>query len=170
MPGKAGRLAKFRRSTSGVAAVEFALVAFPFFLFVSCILEGGLMLLTQHQIQNALQEASRQLSTRQVTTRADFVDRLCASAVTVQNCTVRMNSMVNSAPAFNTLDTPLINPLAVGPEPPTFNTGLPGQAVVAVASYDWRFIFPLMNVFGNLPDTPGVRRLTAVAAFQNEPL
>lgn len=125
------------------------------------------MLFTQHSIQNALQDASRQLSTRQVLNYADFVESLCASAP-VQDCATRINIRVMSAANFATLNNQLTNPLAVGPETTVFNAGEAGGAVMAVVTYDWELIFPRMEVFGNVSGS-AIRRLVAVTAFQNEP-
>ena len=128
------------------------------------------MLFTQYRIQIALQDASRQLSTRQVLNQTDFIGSFCASGVALENCNTEINSRVNSAQNFATLDSPPIDPLSVGPGTATFNGGLPGEAVVAVVTYDWEIVFPPMRIFSNLPGTPGVRRLAGVAVFQNEPL
>ena len=39
------------KSEDGAAAVEFALVAFPFFMIMGCICETGIMLFTEYSIQ-----------------------------------------------------------------------------------------------------------------------
>uniref|UniRef100_UPI00112F141F TadE/TadG family type IV pilus assembly protein n=1 Tax=Escherichia coli TaxID=562 RepID=UPI00112F141F len=64
----ARKLARWRRSESGATAVEFALVAGPFFYVLGCICETGLMLFTEYVIQNSVQEAARLVRTGQVST------------------------------------------------------------------------------------------------------
>ena len=161
-------LRSFRRAQRGATAVEFGLVAVPFFFLIACSLEGGIMLFTQHQLQNAVQEAGRLIRTRQVTTQGGFINKLCDSAATLQNCSGTVGSMVRSGASFTVVDQPRIDPLSVGPGSGSFTPGKPGDAVVVVATYDWRFIFPLMKVFSNTSDN-SLRRLHGIAAFQNEP-
>lgn len=47
------------RSLSGQSIVEFALIAVPFFLLVFGIIEGGRLLFTYHEVQNAAREGAR---------------------------------------------------------------------------------------------------------------
>jgi Flp pilus assembly protein TadG len=39
------------KSEKGAAAVEFSLVAFPFFMVMGCICETGIMLFTEYSLQ-----------------------------------------------------------------------------------------------------------------------
>ena len=56
---------RMAKSEDGAAAVEFALVAFPFFMIMGCICETGIMLFTEYSIQAGVQEAARQIKTGQ---------------------------------------------------------------------------------------------------------
>lgn len=47
------------RRLFGQSTVEFALIAFPFFLLVFGIIEGGRLVFTYHEIQNAAREGAR---------------------------------------------------------------------------------------------------------------
>ena len=60
----------FRRSDSGATAVEFAIVAFPFFALLGVIIETGSMMFTEFGLQSAVQEAARQARTGQAQTGA----------------------------------------------------------------------------------------------------
>lgn len=51
--------ARFRRSQCGASAVEFALVAVPFFLILFGVIEGGRLLWTQLGLQHAVEMAAR---------------------------------------------------------------------------------------------------------------
>ena len=53
------------KSENGAAAVEFSLVAFPFFMVMGCICETGIMLFTEYSIQAGVQDAARQIRTGQ---------------------------------------------------------------------------------------------------------
>lgn len=48
-----------RRRLFGQSTVEFALIAVPFFLLVFGIIEGGRLVFTYHEIQNAAREGTR---------------------------------------------------------------------------------------------------------------
>lgn len=55
------RLASFIRDSRGVTAVEFAMVAFPFFLLLGGIFEDGLAYFRLVQLQNVAESGARQL-------------------------------------------------------------------------------------------------------------
>ncbi len=56
---------RMMKSENGAAAVEFSLVAFPFFMVMGCICETGIMLFTEYSIQAGVQDAARQIRTGQ---------------------------------------------------------------------------------------------------------
>ncbi len=62
-PGKPGRSWFTRRNRSGAVAVEFAIVAVPFFLWLLFIFELCFDLFTQVALDNALHDAVRQIQT-----------------------------------------------------------------------------------------------------------
>src|SRR5436190_15789745 len=82
------------RSENGAAAVEFALVAFPFFYVLGCICETGLMLFTEYVLQNSVQESARLVRTGQVTasdstlliSAADFKTDICKTVSIIIDC------------------------------------------------------------------------------------
>ena len=73
----------FARSASGAAALEFALVALPFFALLFATLEIGLFYFFSSQLQMAAELASRELLTGSLasgTTVQQFIDnKLCQS-------------------------------------------------------------------------------------------
>lgn len=73
----------FARSASGAAALEFALVALPFFTLLFATLEIGLFYFYSSQLQMAAEIASRELLTGSLasgTTVQQFIDnKLCQS-------------------------------------------------------------------------------------------
>jgi Flp pilus assembly protein TadG len=180
---RTGRLLRrFGKSPSGATAVEFALVAFPFFYVLGCVCETGLMLFTEYVIQNSVQDASRNIRTGQVTdsagtlkvTAADFKTSLCANVSTLIDCAGKVTVYVNSAANFATLKANMADPLSIGQKSDgTWSATVfsPGGAKVAagvVATYDWSFAFPFMNFLGNVMSNTK-RRLYGIAIFRNEP-
>jgi Flp pilus assembly protein TadG len=180
---RAGRaLAGLKRSESGATAVEFAIVAAPFFYVLGCICETGLMLFTEYVIQNSVQEASRMVRTGQVTSSdgsellsaADFKDAICESVNVIINCDSDLNVYVASATDFATLTADMENPIDIGrktngdPYVPVYSPGGALKAATVIATYDWNFSFPFMEFLGNV-NGGGARRIYGLAIFRNEP-
>ena len=176
------RFFSYRRSEKGATAVEFALVAGPFFYVLGCICETGLMLFTEYVIQNSVQEAARMVRTGQVTagdgsilmSASDFKDKICEEVGIIIDCDGAVSVYVNNATTFNTLTAAIADPLTVGKKPdgtaytPVFLPGAELRAATVIATYDWDFAFPFMDFLGNIGDG-SERRLYGLAIFRNEP-
>jgi TadE-like protein len=166
------------KSESGAAAVEFALVAFPFFMVMGCICETGIMLFTEYSIQAGVQEAARQIRTGQAQnagmSAADFKSEICEVTGIVINCESDLTVYVRPANTFSTLNSIMPSYLNVGakpdgsPNPTSYDCGGPSQAAAVIATYDWDFTMPFMEFLGNF-DGGKKRRLYGLAIFQNEP-
>ena len=57
---------RYGKSVRGATAVEFAMVAGPFFFVLGSTCETGLMLFTEYVLQKSVQEAARLVRTGQV--------------------------------------------------------------------------------------------------------
>lgn len=175
-------LNRFKKSDNGATAVEFALVAGPFFFVLGCICETGLMLFTEYVIQNSVQEAARLVRTGQASagdgtitlSSTDFKAKICEEVSIIVDCSGGVSVYVNNAATFASLTTTMPSPLAVG----VSNTGAkykmvyqPGaqlRAATVIATYDWDFAFPFMDFLGNIRGGKE-RRLHGLAIFRNEP-
>ena len=166
------------KSENGAAAVEFSLVAFPFFMIMGCVCETGIMLFTEYSIQAGVQEASRQIKTGQAQnanmSAANFKTKICEITGIVLDCEGDLTVYVIAADDFSQLKSAMPSYLNVGaqpdgsPNPTSFNCGDPEQPAVVVATYDWKFTMPFMKFLGNF-DGNKKRRLHGLAIFQNEP-
>lgn len=179
MKALAGRYVK---STSGAAAVEFALVAAPFILVLGCICETGLMLFSEYVLQNSVQEASRIVRTGQASkgdgtitlASSDFKTSLCTQVSIIIDCANKVTVYVNSATNFSSLSSTVGDPTKIGPNAAgaayraTYNPGGQLKAAAVIASYDWKFTFPFMGFLSNLGDNKA-RRIYGIAIFRNEP-
>lgn len=175
-------LRRFSRSQRGATAVEFALVAGPFFYVLSCVCETGLLLFTEYVVQNAVQEASRMVRTGQVTSTdgsllksaSQFKTEICDQVSAIIDCDGKVTVYVNNANTFAALETAMGDPLTVGKKPDgTMSTAVysPGgqlKAATVVATYDWYFAIPFMSFLGNV-DSSKARRIYGLAIFRNEP-
>jgi Flp pilus assembly protein TadG len=162
-------LVHFRRAREGATAIEFALVATPFFIVIGCIIEISVMLAQEYTLQNAVQDAGRMIRTGQASgmTGDQFRAEVCNQGAAVTDCNATLGILVESAETFSGLSKPDI--AAIGPEVQAFNAGGPGQAVVVVATHDRQFLLPFVGFFfSNMPDG-NARRLHGIAVFRNEP-
>ena len=170
---EAQREKPLRRSERGVAAIEFALIAAPFFFVLFSILEMGTLLFFESRVQNAVLDASRLIRTGQAQaqnmTANQFRTAICNETAGLAQCEARLSVFVTNAADFKTL-TPLVPALAtVGPLTTTFAPGTAQRAVAVIATYQWTFVSPLMWVFSNVAGNRAIRRLPGIAVFQNEP-
>jgi Flp pilus assembly protein TadG len=174
---KSRLLRRFIKSQNGAAAVEFALVAGPFFFVLGSIAETGLMLFSEYVIQNAVQGAAREIRTNQVTfddgalkkTAAEFKTMFCSSLTSLIDCAGAVTVYVDSDTDFANLKAAMPDYVAIGSGGPTsYVPGKPLDAVGVVATYDWDFAFPFMDFLGNI-DGGSKRRLYGIAIFRNEP-
>jgi Flp pilus assembly protein TadG len=169
---------RFAKSESGAAAVEFSLVAFPFFMLMGCICETGIMLFSEYAIQAGVQDAAREIRTGQAQSAglsaANFKAKICDLAGIVIDCGSALTVYVRPAATFTSLQTVLPSYLNVGakpdgtPNPTSYNCGGPSQAAAVIATYDWKFTMPFMTFLGNV-NGGKARRLYGLAIFQNEP-
>tara|TARA_R110002020_G_scaffold276136_1_gene491431 strand:+ start:1278 stop:1907 length:630 start_codon:yes stop_codon:yes gene_type:complete len=60
-------LGHFRRSKDGTAAIEFGLLAFPFFLLIFATIEAFIAFAGEQLLENAVDTMSRQIRTGQIT-------------------------------------------------------------------------------------------------------
>jgi Flp pilus assembly protein TadG len=174
-PKSVGRL---MQSEKGSTAVEFSMVAFPFFMVMGCICETGIMLFSEYSIQAGVQEAAREIRTGQAQSAnlsADaFKSKICEITGIVIDCSSSLTVYVRPAGTFTTLQSVMPNYLNVGmkpdgtPNPTSYDCGGPSQAAAVVATYDWEFTMPFMSFLANLPGGTK-RRLYGLAIFQNEP-
>jgi len=171
-------LRRFENSEAGVGAIEFAILAPPFFLLLGCICETGLMFFTEYTLQTAVQDAARLVRTGQAQggqlTASTFKDKICNLTSVLVSCS-GINVYVRSDANFATLSSNMPALLTIGPSVAgstsasgCFNPGAPSSPAAVVATYDWNFNMWGMTAMGNINGN-ATRRLIGFAIFQNEP-
>lgn len=164
-----------RADRDGQAAVEFAMVAAPFFFMLFAILEVGLVFLTDSTMENAVQETGRLVRTGQAQTAAmtaqGFKDEVCERmSILAPDCDGRTTIDVRVIDRFQNVNPP--DPMADGK---TFDdsklvweTGSPGSLVLIRIWYQKPLITPFMTEslsrLGN-----GKIVMTSTTTFRNEP-
>jgi Flp pilus assembly protein TadG len=163
-----------RRSRTGSAAIEFAMVAPIFFIFLLGTIEIGAMFLGQFALQNATNDAARLIRTGQVglknMTAAQFRTSICNEITPILQCGASLQIDVESYTSFGSAG--YTNPLqANGTLNPNLNQFSPGTVcsiVLVRAFYVWSVDTPLLTPF-LVNMSGGNHLLTATAAFRNEP-
>ncbi len=177
--GPGGRrfiLRRYRRSQSGVTAIEFAMVAPPFFALMLAIFEVGIMLFSEYVIEHGVSGAARMIRTGEVQTadmtKSEFKTLVCGNLAGYLDCAANLHVDVR---AFNDFDLVSL-PSALTPEGELssdvttgsqFQPGDPFQVVVVRVYYAWSLFAPGMTYMANMSD--GRRLIAAGAAFRNEP-
>jgi Flp pilus assembly protein TadG len=178
----------FVRCRKGATAVEFALVAAPFFAVLVAILQTALVFYAGRVLDEITEEATRYVMTGQAQTasmsQTQFGNYLCTSANTATLVTSLFTCgkfMINvqsygSFAAANTT-TPTISGFNVSGQALdstgkviawSWSPGNPGDIVVAQVMYPWPIVLaPLGFNLSNLSN--GNRLLISTAVFKNEP-
>jgi Flp pilus assembly protein TadG len=165
---RTGRLcSRFVRSRSGIAAVEAAVIAPVFILFVSGVAEVSAMMLTMRMLDHATEAAARRVRMGDITTRAgsaaQFKQSFCDALPGFTDCANQLSVKAVAAADLPGLTSALASATAT-PASPSFNPGLPESFVAVEAKLDWPSFSPL---FSNL--TPTLVTFQSRAVFRNEP-
>lgn len=162
---QAGLARRFATDREGAAAVEFAMVAMPFFFVLFMIIEVSLVFLAGQLLETATTDASRLVMTGQAQTanfdQARFRTEVCNRIGMLIPCAA-VNVDVQTYAGFGAANTGR----PVGPG--GFNAGGAGDIVVVRVTHEWRAAVPTFGmVLGDLPN--GNRLLLSTVAFRNEP-
>jgi len=168
-------LSRFGRARAGTTAVEFALVAPPFFALLIGVFELTLYLFAQATLQNAATEAGRLIMTGQVqtagTTQSQFANEVCPMVQAVFNCgslMINVQNYSNFASANAGAPTITYNPDGTVSNSWSYSPGTPGQVMVVQLIYQWPIVGgPFGYVLSNLGN--GTTEMMGVSAFRIEP-
>ena len=166
------RLRRFRKEENGVTAVEFALLAAPFFLILFAIIETCIVFFANANMDSVMAQAGRMIRTGQAQMQGwgetDFVNFICDRMTLISDCSQNLNVDVQTFPSFNSVVfAPLIDADGNIIEHHRFEPGTAGDIVLVRAYYVWHVLSPtaigLSNVSGD------GRLLVSSVAFRNEP-
>ena len=169
----AARLRRILRNEEGATAVEFALIAAPFFFLLFAMLEVAAVFFAGTVIENAVLETARQIRTGQAqsggSSRATFLSDICDRISVIGNCD-RLSIDVQVFEDFGDVDQS--NPIQ---EDGTLDTsgfgwdpGDAGDIVLVRVFYRWSVMTPSFGLgLANMEDNQ--RLITAATVFRNEP-
>lgn len=168
-------LRRFARNKQGTTAIEFGLVAVPFFMIIVGIAEIAMMGLAQTNLDYATTEAGREIRTGRA--QLGGVSAEEAKLEVCQNfgrfmtldCDSNLFVDVRRYDAFTDIET---DPPVVDGELQTegfaYEPGAPSDIVVVRTYYRWRMLTPMFDRL--LADINGGERLiVSTMMFRNEP-
>ncbi len=174
-------LRRLKNDRSGATAIEFAIVAVPFFALMIAIIEISLVFLGSFVLENAVDQASRMVRTGQAQQQGfdkdRFKDEICGTVSGLFDCKNGLKLDVRPAENFagaGSFDPPMNEGGGLDDSGFDFDPGAGGDVIVVRVFYVW-------DLFAGIPDeiggiriglsniTGGGRLLMATAAFRNEP-
>lgn len=180
VPVRAGRH-RFAGDERGAVAVEFAILAIPFFALIFAILETALVFFAGQILDSAVQDASRKIRTGQAVETGWNVDNfrteICDGLYGLFDCDevkVKVTVVNNFASAQ------LVSPIdpeceeSGAPEDcewvitETYDGGTGRSIVLVQAHYKWPVVIELPGM-NHATQAGGKRLMSAARVFQNEP-
>ncbi len=165
-------LTRFVRANKGVTAIEFALVAFPFFGLMFAILEIGLTMFASATLETATQSAARLIRTgiaqEQALNSSAFKQKICDTVGTLFDCS-KIKIDVRTITTFDsTIPPPLDDDGKLKDDTFLYLPGKGGDIVLVRSFYEWPSLGKL--VYLSLQNTGnGTFLMNSTAVFKNEP-
>lgn len=157
----------------GAAALEFALIAAPFFMLLFGILEVALIFFGSALLDRAVEDAARDIRTGEMSSlsasETDFSNQICANIDLIMDCD-RLELDVRPMDSFSSVDFNIAmdddGELDTGDF--GFDTGGSEDVIFVRAYYEWQLFGPgLVNGMSNMDENR--RLIVSTTAFKNEP-
>jgi Flp pilus assembly protein TadG len=174
-----GVLTRFRKDAKGATAIEFGLLAMPFFMMLMMIVETSMLFWTRQVLQQATSQAARTILTgesRNVYTgttteqTAKFRDAICENMALGSNCATRL--FVDVQPTGTSFPPNMAESMISGNKinPANFKMRPVAPSEVAVVRVALKMPVLVQGFFGTMAVLEdGSNVLQAVVAFQAEP-
>lgn len=160
----------------GVAAVEFALIALPFFMLTFGLIEIVLVFIMSTTLDYGVQEAARRVRTGELQAAsgnlAKFKEAVCGELFNLMDCDSKLTIDVRKLGSFTATDS-VSSPIDPAKKEVKkgefgFDPGGPDEIVMVRAFYEWDLVTPIISA--PLANLAGNRRLiVSTATFRNEP-
>lgn len=160
------------RARDGAAAIEFSILAFPFFIFIFGILDVAMMFFVDGALDSALHMAAREVRTGQSAREkwdiTYFKKEVCDGMALAFDCQKNLLVTTKVMSDFSTVTfTPAVSGGTLSIHE-GFANGAPSDYVLIQAFLPWpSWLAPLGVETAHLPD--GRYVLSAAALFRNEP-
>jgi len=176
------RIRRYLKNKEGTAAIEFAILAIPFFMLLFAVLELAIVFFINSTLNHSVSEAGRQIRTgnfQACGTQEKFKQLVCENMAGLGNCEKRLRIDVLSGNAFGSItlaDPP--PPNEADPTDPTstddidngdwVNTTANAPVVIRGLYYHKLVLPPQLTRLESI-EGKGIRLLSATTAFKNEP-
>jgi Flp pilus assembly protein TadG len=168
------RMDRLSKDQKGAAAVEFAMIAAPFFFLIFGLLEVCMLFIMSTVMEHAVSESSRVIRTGQAQQdgfdETEFRDLICTKVFDLLECDEQLHIDVEKLDSFSGGSTAV--PIDAGGNVDTsefgFDPGGPNEVVAVRAYYEWSLITPVLSApLSNM--NGGKHLIQANAVFRNEP-
>ena len=169
------KLKSWAEDKRGIAAVEFAMIAIPFFFLIFGLLEICVIFIMSSVLEHGINEAARGIRTGQLQSTADFERDdfekvICAEIFDMFQCEGKIQIDVKTFDNFTSTSNP--SPINGDGELDTtsfdFDPGDANDIVVVRVFYEWELMTPILSApLANLKDNK--RLLQSTVVFRNEP-
>ena len=175
---------RFQKNEDGATAIEFAIVALPFFALLFGIMELALVFFVNSALVHATSDAGRhvRVGNFQACGGADqFKALVCRNMKGLGNCWKNVRIDVVEGSSFKTIALPEIPPIlprdpdlsgaAAVPLTPNgvFDSNDAGDTIVVRSVLHYRLALPPLLTRLDNPRGSGARTMVATTAFRNEP-
>lgn len=178
-----GAVRAFLRDDKAATALEFALIAPPFFFMMLAIFELAIVFMVSVTLDSATQYAARLVRTGQAQTGAYtetmFENAVCSNLGWLSSmCQASNDTQASSNNLYVDAEVKSSfgasnpsSPVQSGVWTPAnlkFNMGGPGDIVIIHTYFQWKLITPVL--YGGLQSLPGgITVISSTAVFRNEP-
>ncbi len=180
-PAPRGRVARWLRNDRGATAVEFAIVAVPFFLFVLGTIGVGLYFFTTSSLEHGVEAAARKIRTGQAQksdlTVGEFKQLVCDEAGSYIDCN-KLHVLLQHASDWSGISPQSCVDSGNSMAASTGNsgdalydyTGGSSEVVLVTLCYEWDLarLFSFLKL-GTGSDGSGSAIIQAATAFRVEP-
>ncbi len=169
------RAGNLRRDESGTAAIEFAMVSFPFLALLFGIMAVGLYFFTTFSTENAVEQASRPIRTGEAQaagmTRDQFKTSVCSKLPVYVDCSSKLRVNVMSFDVGQAIVKPACvdaGGALVAPASTPFSVGTQNKIMLVSACLEWTLAgkIPFLQV-GKMAN--GAALIQASTTFKIEP-
>ena len=167
----------FAKSNDGATAVEFALIALPFFIMIFGLIEIAILFLFSTTLDHGMAEAARRIPTGELQTQgeidaSDFKEMVCGNLFGLMDCDDKLSVDVRVFASFHESDDGAPEPQDEDDEfddtTLTLAMGSANDIVMVRVFYEYTLFTPVMSAsLTNMPD--GRHLMTSSMVFRNEP-
>ncbi|MCB1415197.1 MAG: pilus assembly protein [Phyllobacteriaceae bacterium] len=162
---------RFAKDQEGVTAIEFAMLAMPFFMLLMAIVETSLLFFAGQVLESSVDEVGRKIRTGQLDqtlTEDQLRDEICESAAVLFDCDGLLIDMQVVATYDELGDAPKPEDGEIDPSDFKFEAAGPKQIVMLTVVAEWPvFTNYLQQYLSGLNNGNAV--LTGITAFKTEP-